>query len=305
MNLEISLFQKSWKNPLIAASGCFGFGREAEQYQDLRDWGGLCSKGLTLKPRIGNPAPRICETASGMLNSVGLQNPGLEAFLEEQLPFMRERHDRIIANVAGNSAEDYAEFCRRLDGSGVSAIELNLSCPNVAESCMLIGSNPRLIEESVALARKQTKLPLIAKLTPNTGDIAACAKAAEAGGADAVSLVNTFLGLAVDLESRRPILKNNTGGLSGPAIKPLALRMCFDVYRAVDIPILAMGGIQNGRDALEFILAGASAVQLGMVNFYRHRAAAEIASEMIELGEALGLNELDELKGQLKYWENA
>lgn len=304
MDLKISLFQKEWKNPLIAASGCFGFGREASQFQDLRDWGGLCGKGLTLHPRSGNPAPRICETASGMLNSVGLQNPGLDVFLSSELPYMLSQHDRVIANVAGNSAGDYGVFCERLNDSGLTAIELNLSCPNVSKGCMLIGSKPRLVEETVAYARARTKLPLIAKLTPNTADIAACAKAAEAGGADAVSLVNTFLGLAVDLKSRRPVLKNNTGGLSGPAIKPIALRMCFDVYRAVQIPVIAMGGIDSGQDALEFILAGASAVQLGMVNFYRQRAAAAVAEEMRGLGETLGLASVAELKGQLKYWEN-
>ena len=302
MNLEINLFGERWSNPLIAASGCFGFGREASLRQNLSDWGGIASKGLTLSERLGNPSPRMVETPSGMLNSVGLQNPGIDYFLTNELPLMQNYGPKIIVNVAGNEFSDYEKMCEKLEDVDITAIELNLSCPNVSSGCMSLGSNPALIEKTVELARKKTHHPLIAKLTPNTTDIAECARAAEAGGANAVSLVNTFLAMAIDLKTRRPVLKNNTGGLSGPAIKAIALRMVADVYRAVSIPVIGMGGISNGRDALEFILAGSSAVQLGMVNFYRNSAALHIGNEMIEIANELGINSVDELIGQLKYW---
>lgn len=302
MDKQAALFGKIFKNPVLAASGCFGFGREAAAYMDLSQWGGLVSKGLTPLPRIGNPAPRICETPSGMLNSVGLQNPGIEAFIERELPFMLEQGTEIIVNVAGNSTEDYAAMCARLRGKGLTAIELNLSCPNVAHGCMSIGTDPYLLSETVKAAKKEADVPLIAKLTPNVTDIALCAQAAEEGGADAVSLVNTFLGMAVDLRTRRPILKNNTGGLSGPAIKPLALRMCSDVCRAVRIPVIGMGGISSGRDVLEFILTGVSLVQVGLANFYHPYTIEKIIMEMDELGEELKINSLDEIRGKLELW---
>lgn len=300
--LSLSLFGKTLKNPCMAASGCYGFGREAKPYAELQAWGALVSKGLTLQPRIGNPSPRICETEGGMLNSVGLQNPGLEAFLERELPFMQGLGPQVIVNVAGSSAEDYARHCARLDGKDILAIELNLSCPNVAKGCMAIGSDAKLLGEAVRAARKATTLPLIAKLTPNVTDIGAMALAAEAAGADAISLVNTFLGMAVNLEERRPVLRNNTGGLSGPAIKPLALRMCAEVASKVQVPILAMGGIMTARDVLEYILCGATAVQLGVFNFLHPTGLPALLSEMEGWMQKEGLKDLGSLRGQLQYW---
>lgn len=308
MEQSINLFGKQFKNPLWAASGCMGFGREAARFQELSQWGALVSKGVTLKPRIGNPSPRICETASGLLNSVGLQNPGISQFLETELPFMQHQETSVVVNVAGNSPEDYASLCRQVQAycemthSEIAAIELNLSCPNVAQGCMSIGQEPKMIEKVVAQARKATNLPLIAKLTPNVSHIDACAKASEYSGGDAVSLVNTFLGLAINLQSRRPILKNNTGGLSGPAIKPIALRMVHDVYQAVQIPIIGMGGILTGADALEFLLAGASCVQLGVANFTTLNPVPSILSEMERISQEQGCHSFSDWIGQLKYW---
>lgn len=304
MDLSLSLFGQSLKNPLIAASGCYGFGREAADYSNLSDWGAVCSKGLTLLPRLGNPAPRVCETPSGMLNSVGLQNPGIDAFLRNDFVFMRSSGVPLILNLAGNSPEDFALLCEKADLPGVLAIELNLSCPNVTSGGMLIGSHPEQIYQVLQASKAATSKPLIAKLTPNVSDITECARAAEEGGADAVSLVNTFLAMAVDIRTKRPILRHNTGGLSGPAIKPIALRMCAELYRSVQIPIIAMGGIQNGEDVLEYILAGASAVELGMVNFIRPFAAREIAQECLKLADELKINSWDSWRGSLSYWNN-
>lgn len=290
------------KNPVLAASGTFGFGREMAAWQDLSQLGGICSKGLTLLPRIGNPPPRVAETAAGMLNSVGLQNPGLTAFIEEELPFMRTLGCAVIANVAGHAPEEYVAMCRRLDDTPVDAIELNLSCPNVREGCMLIGSDAGQIEKVIRQVRAATHKPLWAKLTPNVTNIATMALAAQAGGADAIVLINTLMGMAIDRKTRRPVLHNNTGGLSGPAIKPVALRMVAEVSRSVDIPVIGVGGIMSGADAIEFMIAGASAVEVGTASLIRPAACRDIVGEMISLAEAEGVAALSDYTGTLAWW---
>jgi dihydroorotate dehydrogenase (NAD+) catalytic subunit len=292
------------KNPVLAASGTFGFGREMAAWQDLSQLGGICSKGLTLLPRVGNPPPRVAETTAGMLNSVGLQNPGLAAFLQDELPFMQQLGCAVIANVAGHAPEDYVEMCRRLDDAPVDAIELNLSCPNVREGCMLIGSDASQIEKVIRQVRAVTKKPLWAKLTPNVTSIATMALAARAGGADAVVLINTLLGMAIDRKTRRPVLRNNTGGLSGPAIKPVALRMVAEVCRVIDIPVIGVGGIMSGEDAIEFMIAGASAVEIGTASLIRPAACRDIIGEMISLAEEDGITALSDYTGTLALWES-
>jgi dihydroorotate dehydrogenase (NAD+) catalytic subunit len=291
------------KNPVIAAAGTFGFGREMDRWQDLSRLGGISSKGLTLKPRCGNAPPRVAETASGMLNSVGLQNPGIQAFLRDELPFMQQLGCRIIINIAGQSTEEYLEMCRCLDQQTVDAIELNLSCPNVREGCMLIGSDARMTEKLVAGARRATSKPLWVKLTPNVTSIQDIARAAESGGADAIVLINTLLGMAIDYKTRRPILRNNTGGLSGPAVKPVALRMVFEAGQAVKIPVIGAGGITRGEDVLEFLEAGASAVQIGTANLINPAACQNIINDCEKLLAALGETRIASLIGTLELWE--
>lgn len=251
------------KNPVIAASGTFGFGREHSLFFDLNKIGGISVKGLTLKPRQGNKPPRIAETPAGMLNSIGLENPGVKAFIENEIPFLRTYSIAIIANVAGNTMEEYCEMTRILSDADIDAIELNVSCPNVKAGCVAFGNTPSGIAEITSKVRKYCRKPLIVKLTPNVANIAEIAAAAEESGADALSLINTLLGMAIDIETRRPVLANNTGGLSGPAIKPVAVRMVYETAQAVKIPIIGMGGISSGSDAVEFMLAGASAVMVG------------------------------------------
>lgn len=302
MNQEVKIGSLTLKNPVMAASGTFGFGREMASLQDLSCLGGICSKGLTLRPRLGNLTPRVAETASGMLNSVGLQNPGIDAFLRDELPMMRQFGCAVIVNAAGHDESDYLEICSRLDGTDVDAIELNLSCPNVSTGCMLIGSDRRQIESLITKVRRLTSKPLWAKLTPNVTSIADMARAAEAGGADAVVLINTLMGMAIDRRSRRPILRNNTGGLSGPAIKPVALRMIAETYGAIQIPIIGVGGIMNGSDALEFMIAGAQAVEVGTASLISPTACQDIIADMLQLAEADGAKSLAEYTGSLQLW---
>ncbi|NLK88935.1 MAG: dihydroorotate dehydrogenase [Clostridiaceae bacterium] len=301
-DLTVRVGNVQFANPVIAASGTFGFGREMRVFQDLSRIGGICSKGLTLLPRAGNATPRVAETASGMLNSVGLQNPGLQSFLANELSFMAALGCRIIINIAGNDHEEYLEMCRQLDATSIDAIELNLSCPNVREGCMLIGSNPQMIEKLVAAARQVTRKPLWAKLTPNVTSIADMARAAESGGADAVVLINTLLGMAIDRKLRRPLLRNNTGGLSGPAIKPIALRMVAETYRAIGIPIVGVGGIMDGNDVLEFMIAGAAAVEIGTASLVRPTACQDIIREIETIMELDGVSEVSQYTGTLALW---
>ncbi len=268
-DLSVQVGPLRLKNPVITASGTFGYGTEFLPYLDLADLGGIVTKGLSLLPRRGNAPPRTCETPSGMLNAIGLANIGVEAFLSEKLPVLRQHDTVVIANVFGETLEEYVAVSRRLNGApGLHAIELNLSCPNTAKGGIAFGVSEPVIREVVrAVRRAAPDLPLVVKLTPNITDIAVAARAAREGGADILSLVNTFLGLAVDLRSRRPVLDNVVGGVSGPAIKPQALYMVHRVHSEVDLPIIGMGGIMSAEDALEFMLAGSSAVQVGTANF--------------------------------------
>ena len=302
VDLSVNVGTVKLQNPVLAASGTFGFGREMENIIDLSAIGGICSKGLTFNPRQGNDAPRVAECSSGMLNSVGLQNPGIKYFIESELPHMLEYGCTVIANIAGHSSEEYVEMSKLLEQTDVDAIELNLSCPNVAGGCMAFGSQAFMIEEVVSSVRKITKKPLWVKLTPNVTSIAEMAIAAEKAGADAISLINTILGMAIDLESRRPVQKNNTGGLSGPAVKPVAIRMVNDVYNAVDIPVVGMGGIMSGKDALEMMVAGASAVQIGTANLVKPTACQDIISEILDWTKMHNVDEITELTGSLQKW---
>ncbi|MEG1998242.1 MAG: dihydroorotate dehydrogenase [Clostridiales bacterium] len=257
------------KNPLITASGTCGYGRELSQLFDLSRLGGIAVKGTTLEPRIGNPPPRIMETAGGLLNSVGLQNPGVEKVATVEIPFLRQYDLAIIVNIAGHSYDDYRLMAEKLDTvEGIAALEVNISCPNVQAGGMAFGVDPQAAAAITALVRKATTLPLIVKLSPNVTDIGEIAKAVEAAGADAVSLINTMLGMSIDIEKKKPFLANTTGGLSGPALKPVALRMVWQTARAVSIPVIGMGGICSARDALEFMMAGAAAFQIGEAAFH-------------------------------------
>jgi dihydroorotate dehydrogenase (NAD+) catalytic subunit len=275
-DLSVDIAGMKLKNPVIAASGTFGFGREFADFLDLNRLGGISVKGLTLEPRQGNKPPRIAETPGGILNSVGLQNPGVRAFVEEEIPFLRQYNTAIIANVAGNTIEEYCEMAEILGSADIDAVELNVSCPNVKTGCVSFGNTAAGISEIVGCVRPYCKHPLIVKLTPNVTDIKEIAVAAECAGADALSLINTILGMAVDIHTRKPVLANNFGGLSGPAVKPIAVRMVYEVSTSVKIPVIGMGGIMNGDDAIEFILAGASAVMVGSANFVNPRACIHV-----------------------------
>lgn len=267
MNTEINFAGIKMKNPVTVASGTFGYGREYSDFFDLSKLGGIITKGTSLKPRSGNKSPRVCETASGMLNSIGLQNPGVEYFAQNDLPFLKKFDTAIIVNACGSTVDEYVELCKILNTLDIDGVELNLSCPNVKAGCMAFGNTYEGVKEITSHVRKVLDKPLIVKLTPNVTDIATIAKGAEDAGADGVSLINTLLGMKIDINTKRPILANNTGGLSGPAIKPVAVRMVYQVAQSVNIPILGMGGIVNGEDAIEFMLAGASAVSIGAGNF--------------------------------------
>lgn len=260
--MKVNIAGVEWKNPVTTGSGTFGFGREYSEYFDLSELGAVCLKALSAKPRSGNPSPRIAETTKGVLNSVGLQNPGAEAFIEKELPRLRKYDTKLIANLCGASVEDYTEVAQILDDK-VDMFELNISCPNVKEGGMAFGTNPKMVEEITQKVKAVSKVPLIVKLSPNVTDITEIARAAEAGGADAVSLINTLLGMKIDINTRRPILHNNMGGLSGPAVKPVAVRMVYQVRKAIKLPIIGMGGIASAEDAIEFMLAGANAIAVG------------------------------------------
>src|ERR671934_1239107 len=268
MDLSVRLGNLELKNPLIAASGCFGYGVEYADIVDLSTLGGVVVKGLFLKEREGHPAPRIVETPAGMLNAIGLQGIGVRRFVDEKLPELRARRATVFVNVCGTTRDEYVEVSRILsDAEGVAAIELNISCPNIKEGGIQFGCSLNGTYDVVNAVRKVTRLPVIPKLTPNVTDVASFARAAEEAGADAVSLVNTFLAMAIDVRTRRPRLSDIVGGLSGPAIRPIAVRMVYECRQAIKIPIIGMGGIADARDALEFIIAGASAVQVGTANF--------------------------------------
>lgn len=299
MDLSVNIAGLKLKNPVIAASGTFGFGREYSSYFNLSRLGGISVKGLTLEPRKGNAPPRIAETPGGILNSVGLQNPGVHAFIRDEIPFLRKHDVAVIANIAGNTIEDYCRMTEILSDADIDAIELNVSCPNVKEGCLLFGSTPKGVSEVTTAVRKLCKKPLIVKLTPNVTDIAQNAIAAEASGADSVSLINTLLGMAIDIDKRRPILANIMGGLSGPAVKPVAVRMVYQVANAVKIPVIGMGGISNGNDAVEFLLAGATAVMIGTAGFVNPGVWEETAEGIETYMKKHGFEKVSELTGAL------
>lgn len=292
----------TFKNPVLTASGTFGYGVEFTPYGDLTRLGGIVVKGLSLKPRNGNPLPRIAETPCGMLNAVGLQNDGVEAFLKMRLPRLPWQETPVIANIYASSAAEFAELAERLSGEeGISALEVNISCPNVASGGVLFGQDPALAAEvTEAVKNHAGNKPVIVKLSPNVTDITLIAKAVEGAGADAVSCINTLTGMGVDLRTRKPLLANIVGGLSGPAIKPVALRCVWQVSRAVSIPVIGVGGICSAQDVLEFILAGAHAVEIGTMNFIRPDAAFHIAEELPTLCSELGIHDLSEFRGTLK-----
>lgn len=300
IDLSVNIAGIHFNNPVIMASGTYGFGREFSEYIDLNAIGGISVKGLTLKERKGNPSPRIAETPAGILNSVGLQNPGVEVFKKHDLPFLRQFDTRIIANIAGNTIEEYCEMAELLGDSGVDAIELNVSCPNVKAGGLAFGTDPKLIEEITSSVRQYCKQPLIVKLSPNVGDIKSMAKAAEAAGADCVSLINTLLGMVIDIHRKKPVLANNFGGLSGPAVKPVAVRMVYEAAHSVKIPVIGMGGISCSDDAVEFLLAGAAAVMVGTANFVNPAVPIDIISGLEEYMKKYGYSSLKDITGRLE-----
>ena len=299
-NLKVDLCGVEFKNPVIAASGTFGFGKEFNEIYDISCLGGISTKGLTLEPRLGNPTPRVAEGDSVILNSVGLQNPGVEAFLREDLAFLREKEIAIIANVAGRTLDEYAGICARLDGL-VDMIELNISCPNVKCGGMAFGIRPDSVLEVTRVSKEALlHTPLLVKLSPNVENIAENARAAEKGGADAVSLINTLTGMVIDIERRKPLLANVTGGVSGAGIRPIAVRMVWEVCKAVHIPVIGMGGITCAEDALQFMMAGAAAVQVGTANFTDTLAMPKIIDGLNRWLDAHGIADINEVCGTLQ-----
>ncbi len=286
------------KNPVTVASGTFGYGREYSDFFDLGELGAIITKGTSLKPKSGNKPPRVCETASGMLNSIGLQNPGVEYFAENDLPNLRKYDTKIIVNACGSSIDEYVELCKILNTLDIDGVELNLSCPNVKEGCMAFGNTYEGVRRVTEAVRKVLEKPLIVKLTPNVTNIAEIAKGVEDGGADAVSLINTLLGMKIDINTRRPVLANNTGGLSGPAIKPVAVRMVYQVSQAVNIPILGMGGIVSGEDAIEFMLAGATAISIGAGNFIDPYTSIKTIEGIEKYMEKNNIDDITEIIGK-------
>ncbi len=299
-DLRVNVCGVPFKNPVIAASGTFGFGKEFNEIYDISVLGGISTKGLTLEPRLGNPTPRIAEGYGVILNAVGLQNPGVEEFVRDDLPFLRSKDTVVIANVAGRTIDDYAGICARLDGL-VDMIELNISCPNVKCGGMAFGIRPESVKEVTRAAKSALKkTPLIVKLSPNVESIAANALAAQEGGADCLSLINTLTGMVIDIERRSPLIANNTGGVSGAGIRPIAVRMVYEVCQAVSVPVIGMGGITCAEDALEFIIAGASAVQVGTANFTDTLAMPRIIAGLNEWLDRHGVPNIEELRGTLR-----
>ncbi len=300
-DLSVEMAGLRLKNPVMPASGTFGYGEEYAPYLDLEGLGAIITKGLSLEPKAGNPTPRIAETDGGMLNAIGLQNVGLESFVRDKLPFLSRLSTPVIVNFFGNSLEEYGEMARRLaDVEGLAAVELNISCPNVKRGGIVFGTDPLAAAEVVGLVRRNLNLPLIVKLTPNVTDITVMARAVEEAGADIISCINTLTGMAVDIRRRRPRLANGTGGLSGPAIRPLAVRMVHQVVRTVGIPVIGVGGIMRAADALEFLIVGARAVQVGTANFVDPGAMALIIAGLEEFCREEGIARIEDLIGSLE-----
>lgn len=302
-DLSVNIAGVRFKNPVVTASGTFGFGREFSQIYDLSKLGGIACKGITLKPRDGNPPPRIAETPSGILNSVGLQNPGVDWFVKHEVPWLKKYDTVIIANVAGNEIADYCEVVERLNESQVDMIELNISCPNVKQGGVAFGTSAKAAGEITKAVRNVCKKPLAVKLSPNVANIGDIAAAVESEGADAVSLINTITGMRIDINTRRPILTNNTGGLSGPAVFPIAVRMVYEVSRRVTIPVIGMGGIATWQDAVEIMLAGACLVQVGTANFTDPYAPLKIIEGIEQYLDQNVISSVTEIVGKVQIYE--
>lgn len=299
--LKVSLPGLELRNPIMPASGCFGFGEDYGKFYDLSKLGAIMAKSATLNERVGNTLPRVTETPSGMLNAIGLKNPGLDIILAEKYPYMAQFDVPVIANVAGSTEEEYIEVCRRIgEAPNVKAIELNISCPNVKEGGVAFGTDPEVAARLTRACKAVTDLPIYVKLSPNVTDIVAIAKAVEAAGADAISMINTLTGMAIDVKTRKPILGNLTGGLSGPGVKPIAIRMIYQVSRAVEIPIIGMGGVTNVDDALEMIMAGASAVAIGTANFADPLVCPKIIDALEPLMDELGIESIQALVDEVR-----
>lgn len=295
--LKVNINGVDFKNPVIAASGTFGFGAEYNNFYDVGILGGISSKGLTINPKEGNEGLRVYETPSGMMNSVGLNNPGIDAFIAKELPNMRKLGTNILANVGGGCYEDYAAAIEKLNNTDVDIIELNISCPNVKCGGMAYGIKSDVAYDFVKEIKKLTKKPLMVKLSPNAENIVDMAMKCEAAGADSLSLINTLKGMAIDIYGRKPVFNNVYAGLSGPAVKPVALRMVHEVSKAVEIPIVGLGGIASGKDAIEFMMAGASAIQIGTINFANPMAGKEIIDEMEQFCKEQGIKDINEIVG--------
>ncbi|PKN06143.1 MAG: dihydroorotate dehydrogenase [Deltaproteobacteria bacterium HGW-Deltaproteobacteria-7] len=297
-HMAVNLGRLKLNNPVMTASGTFGYGEEYAGYVDLNKLGAIVVKGLSLKPRLGNPPPRIMETTGGMLNAVGLQNIGVDAFIEEKLPFLRQYDAAVIANIYGETYDEFKKVAKKLSSAnGVHALEVNISCPNVKKGGVSFGTDPKIAATITRMVKDETGLPVIVKLTPNVTDIAAIAEAVEKAGADALSLINTLTGMSVDLKTRRPHLKNITGGLSGPAIKPVALRMVWQVVRRVSVPVIGIGGIMTAQDALEFLILGAKAVQIGTANFVNPRATMDVVEGIKQYLAENKIKDINEIIG--------
>ncbi|KPN13534.1 dihydroorotate dehydrogenase [Bacillus australimaris] len=297
--LNVELPGLSLKNPIIPASGCFGFGREFASLYDLSLLGGIMIKATTLEPRFGNPTPRVAETGAGMLNAIGLQNPGLKGVLENELPWLEQFDTPIIANVAGSQVDDYVEVAKQISqAKNVHALELNISCPNVKTGGIAFGTDPHMAASLTKAVKEVSSVPVYVKLSPNVANIVEIAQAIESAGADGLTMINTLIGMRLDLKTGKPILANKTGGLSGPAVKPVAVRMVHEVSQAVSIPIIGMGGVQNAEDVLEFLLAGASAVAVGTANFVNPFICPEIIEELPKVLAAYGYSSIEECIGR-------
>ena len=303
-NLEVEIAGIKLKNPVMTASGTFGYGEEFSPFIDLDKLGAMVLKGITLKPKMGNPPPRVIETPSGMLNSIGLQNVGVEMLIKEKLPYLQKFNTPVIINISGDTIEEYIELARRLGEvskeMGVAGLEVNISCPNVEKGGMVWGTDAKATYKIINSIRKATSLPLIAKLTPNVTDIKTIAQAAEEAGADALSLINTLVGMAIDIDSRKPKLANISGGLSGPAVKPVALWLVWQVFQTVNIPVIGIGGIIKVEDALEFIIAGARAIEIGTANFVNTRVTIEIIEGIEKYLTENNIKDVSELVGSMK-----
>ena len=300
MDTKVNLAGVELKNPVMTASGTFGSGEEYSEFVDLSRLGAVVTKGVANVPWPGNPVPRIAETKSGMMNAIGLQNPGVDVFCRRDIPFLKQFDTKIIVNVCGKTTEDYCEVVERLAEEEVDMLEINISCPNVKEGGIAFGQNPKAVEEITAEVKKRAKQPVIMKLSPNVTDITETAKAAEAGGADVLSLINTLTGMKIDIHRRAFALANKTGGLSGPAVKPVAVRMVYQVANAVKLPVIGMGGIETAEDAIEFLLAVASAVSVGTANFYNPSATVQVAEGIEDYLERYGFEHVSDLTGLVK-----